>query len=617
MSRGTRLAVALLLAAAAAAAQAAPTTYVRFDTVYDLAPDGSWTEDRHLVVRINEQAAVNASSQVPLGYSKALQSVEVIEAYTTTRDGLRIDVPADRIITQQAPLSGGAAMYSDVMVRNILFPQVEVGATMTLRVRLRQHTPFLPGWFGQMVAFDRFADFEQASVTLRAPADMPVYVDAHDVDGGLVSSGTAGKREWRWTHGPSVGDKPEPGSLPSDSISPRVTISTLPDYPALAAAYLVGAAPAAKVTPVVRKLADEITRGVRDKRAQAEALYRWVSGEVRYVAIAMGTGGWVPHSADEVIVARYGDCKDKTTLLIALLAAKGIRGEPVLIYAGERRTLPSLPVMGAFNHAIAYLPEFDLYLDSTITAAPFNALPDRLRGQPVVTAGGAWAKPVVRQIPFSDPAQDRTIVRTYATISADGTISGTTSVEALGSQDADLRTGLSQQAERDLPQIARSWLAGTGQTGTATLKLGDLRDFTHGRLYSVDFTTPGRVSLPGPGALTGTFGAQSSSIRSFVAGVRQVERTLDFSCPSGAFEELLELTLPANMKIGALPGAAQIESPFGRFSASHEVQEGRLLIVRRLEIQRTRTVCNAADHVELRQFATAIDRELRRQVLYQ
>lgn len=608
---------ALLLAAGAAAAQAAPTTYVRFDTTYDLAPDGGWTEDRYLVVRINEQAAIGASSQVPLGYSKALQSVDVIEAYTTTPDGQRIDVGADRIVTQQAPLSGGAAMYSDITVKNIVFPQVEVGATITLRVRLRQHGPFLPGWFGQTVAFERFADFEQASVTLRAPADTPLYIDAHGVRGGPEPASAAGTREWRWTHGPSVGDKPEPGSLPSDSISPRVTMSTLPDYPALAAAYLAGAESAARVTPAVQKLADEITRGRKDKRGQAEALYRWVSGEVRYVAIAMGTGGWVPHTADEVIAARYGDCKDKTTLLIALLSAKGIRGEAVLIHAGERRTLPSLPVMGAFNHAIAYLPEFDLYLDSTITAAPFDSLPDRLRGQPVVTVGDASSKAAVRQIPFSNPALDRTIVRTQASISEDGTVSGTTFVEALGSQDADLRTALSQQAERDLPQIARSWLAGTGQTGTATLKLGDMRDFTQRKLYSIDFTIPRRVSLPGPGALTGTFGAQPSSIRSFVTGTRQVERTLDFPCPSGAFEEQVELALSPNMEIGALPGTALIQSRFGSFTASHEVREGKLLVVRRLAIERTRTVCNAADHAELRQFAAAIDRELRRQILYQ
>lgn len=137
-----------------------------------------------------------------------------------------------------------------------------------------------------------------------------------------------------------------------------------------------------------------------------------------------------------------------------------------------------------------------------------------------------------------------------------------------------------------------------------------------GSLYSIDFTAPGRINLPGPGALTGTFGAQSSYIRSLVAGIRQIERTQDFSCPSGAFEEQVELTLPSNMKIGTLPGAAQIESPFGRFTAGHEIKDGRLLIVRRLDIPRTRTVCNAADHVELRKFAVAIDRELRRQVLY-
>ena len=62
---------------------------------------------------------------------------------------------------------------------------------------------------------------------------------------------------------------------------------------------------------------------------------------------------------------KFGDCKDKATLMSALLAAKGIASEAVLINFGESYKLPEPPTMVALNHVILYLPEFDLYDDPT------------------------------------------------------------------------------------------------------------------------------------------------------------------------------------------------------------------------------------------------------------
>src|SRR5690606_5982507 len=239
--------------------------------------------------------------------------------------------------------------------------------------------------------------------------------------------------------------------------------STLPDYPGLIDAYVVSAAPMARVTPAVQELADEITQGISDRRAQAEAIYRWVSSEIRYVAIAMGTGGYVPHYADEIIAARYGDCKDMTTLLTALLDAKDIRAVPALIRTGDRYTWHEGPLLVAFNHAIAYLPEVDLYLDATMALAPFDALPTVLRGRQVLVAGDGQMKASIRQTPAVDAARDREVSITTATLAADGSVTGTTRLFSHGGHDAMMRTSLSLLPEQALPQIASQLLASSGQ----------------------------------------------------------------------------------------------------------------------------------------------------------
>ena len=80
---------------------------------------------------------------------------------------------------------------------------------------------------------------------------------------------------------------------------------------------------------------------------------------IRYVGVYLSAGRVVPHDAASVLRNKFGDCKDKATLMAALLAAKGIASEQVLINFGNAYTLPDPPNMAAFNHVILYLPEFE------------------------------------------------------------------------------------------------------------------------------------------------------------------------------------------------------------------------------------------------------------------
>jgi transglutaminase-like putative cysteine protease len=598
-------------------AQAAPVTIVRQHTTYEVAADGTWTTEVDTLRRVDEQQAVGGLGQAPVQYSDSLQTLEILEAYTITRDGTRIDVPADKIITQQLPVSAGAPTFSDNKVKNVVFPQVEVGATLGLRYRVKQLKPFLPGMFSVVSVFNVFFDTQQGAVTLRAPEKMQLHFSTRAVKGGEVKSKVAGQREWHWTYTDAKAILPEPGSVIPESFSPYVAASTLETWPQLADTYMVGSKPAAKVTPAVQKLADEITSGMTDKRQQAEAIYRWVSTQIRYVAIAMGTGGYVPHQAEEIIAARYGDCKDKTTLLTALLNAKGIRAMPVLIHTAATFKLPDTVILGAFNHAITYLPDWDLFVDSTSGFAPFGVLPPGLNNKQVLLAGDEASKPVVRTIAAPNPARDRLVIRTVATLSADGSVAGTNTLQPLGTAEPMLRGSLGSVPEAMRPSLAKSMLS--GQPGEASLKFGDARDLATPFSFVFEFNTPQRVNVPGPGALATAFGMPlPSGPGAFSAAILQRERTLDYPCPeSTGAEDVLELTLPPEVKITTLPKAASVESPYGRFSATYEVKDGKLLVRRILEVIQPRAVCTTADSPELRKFATAISQQLRAQVLYQ
>ena len=91
-------------------------------------------------------------------------------------------------------------------------------------------------------------------------------------------------------------------------------MSTFPDYEAIATAYYKQAQAKAVVTPGLQRLADEIARDNQVVRAQSEALFNWVSRNIRYVAVYLGSGRYVPNDTNTILSRRFGDCKDAVRL---------------------------------------------------------------------------------------------------------------------------------------------------------------------------------------------------------------------------------------------------------------------------------------------------------------
>ena len=91
-----------------------------------------------------------------------------------------------------------------------------------------------------------------------------------------------------------------------------------------------------------------------------ESLSKFAQSEIRYVAVEVGIGGYKPSAAPQTIERKWGDCKDKSYLLVEMLRHEGIEAFPVMIEAGEDAAL-ELPFATphAFNHMIVAVPQVD------------------------------------------------------------------------------------------------------------------------------------------------------------------------------------------------------------------------------------------------------------------
>ena len=588
------------------------------DIVYDVKADGTYTKDKTESTRLNTDQAVKLLSQVPLRYSKSLQDEEVEEAYTVTKDGKRIDVTPDKILEQQSRESAGAPMFDDGRVKTVVFPGTEPGATINLHSRKTQRKAIFPGQFSIIEDFNDQIEVKSATVTIRAPASLKLYVDASGVQGGQIASDKPDVQVWRWSLKDAPVHAPELQSVSAKDHSPRIAVTTFADFAAVGAAYQQRAQPKAAVTPAVQMLADQLTKGISDPRRQAEAIYNWVSTHIRYVAIYLDFGGVVPHDADAILNAAYGDCKDHVTVLQALLAAKRIKSSPVLVNAGNGYWLPNVAApLGVFDHAITYLPDFNLFVDSTAGLARFGTLPVTEMGKSALVTDDATGSAKIVTLPVDSADGTRVQTTIHVTLDSDGNANGTGVINSTGTLDWISREVFASIQPGVEPEVATRVLTVTGQNGTGNFHHSDVHDLTKPFVYDTEFQLPGYAQLPGPGAIQVPVGLNGFS---GIASVFEAfgPKTRQFAMPllSRHVTETTVITLPDDVKVERLPQPAKIVSPFGTYTSTYVADGHRITVTRELNLSLQGVLLQPEQYPELRKMALAVSRDMRSQLVY-
>ncbi|HXU05263.1 MAG TPA: DUF3857 domain-containing protein, partial [Polyangia bacterium] len=123
-----------------------------------------------------------------------------------------------------------------------------------------------------------------------------------------------------------------------------------------------------------------VKRGMSDAE-RARAVYDFVVSSTRYVGLEFGIHGYKPYKVTQVLARRFGDCKDKAALTIALLREVGVPAELVLVRTRRGGHLDAEPAsLAVFDHAIVYIPKLDRYLDGTAEFSGLSELPSQDQG---------------------------------------------------------------------------------------------------------------------------------------------------------------------------------------------------------------------------------------------
>jgi len=390
--------------------------------------EGLFTQTTHLEITPSNDAAAKGVAQQAFAFSEEIEDLEVAEAYTLKSDGKKLPVEPSKMFVQAPQNAAQAPMFSDRKSKVAVFPDVAANDTLVFTLVRHRKQALFPGQFFDVHMYPRLTAWNEVRGSITMPKSLPLKIDGHylkverQVDGDNVI--------YRWHYTAPTPLSEDVAAIAPIDREPRLFVSTFESYDELGRAYAARALPKAAVTPKVQSLADEISAGLSDRRAQAQKIYEWVSQHIRYVGIELGRGGVVPHDADTVLANGYGDCKDHVVLFSALLQAKGIESEMALINLGNSYALPEAPTLAQLNHVITWLPEFKMYADTTAAVAPFGTLPFVEYGKPVVHAVDKGRARLA--MPLLAPGDATMSLKTVSHMTADGHLQGETTTTATG-----------------------------------------------------------------------------------------------------------------------------------------------------------------------------------------
>jgi transglutaminase-like putative cysteine protease len=585
---------------------------------YTVEADGRYVHDAEQIILIRTEKGIQEESQVTLSYTESRETLEVLEAYTEAPDGHHIPVPPDQILTRESPIVSQAPMYADVKVVSIIFPDVEVHSKLHYRTRRTVKEPLFPGYFQVSDSVGPHSLRDDVRLTVYAAPGALFKSEVVGFQGGAVScpKDESGRKCYTWTAQNTLFVPNEPGSVSPADYGQHVLLSNYPSYDAIAKAYWDRATDKVQVTPKIQAQADELTRGLATPREQAEALYNWVSRNIRYVALSIGTGSVVPRPAETVLDNRYGDCKDHVTLLQSLLAAKHIESVGVLVGVDNRWKVPATPEM-IFNHIITYIPSLGLYADSTAQFARFGQLPEiyvgkmGLKTQPL--PGKAAFEPITSVV---SEGQSTTTVEIE--LKTDGSASGTAETHLEGGMEMGLRGLFANMPPGRLDQFANALLAQANESGSGSLAPDNPRDLTKPFAYRTSFSITSLVPLPGPGAFPVPSGLQIVPLAQLARAATLASRRYPWVCGiPGDRKESTRLRLPATLHVLGGPKDVHVHNDFGRYDAHYEQAGSVITVTREFAHTTTQQPCDDANYQQFRALTDAIGRDLKAQYLFQ
>jgi hypothetical protein len=490
-------------------------------------------------------------------------------------------------------------VFNDERAKVIKFPEANVGSVVGYEYTQRQR-PFVfeDDWIIQRSIPVKFA---RLSLTLPPNWEFSTFW-ANFAEQKPVSS-NGNQNVWEVHDVPALEDEPE--MPPMRAIAARMGLKYFPSNPAMRAKttgswddiatwYNSLTVNSRVPSPAMQQKVTELTAGVTDPLTQMKLLTAYMQSNIRYAAIEIGIGGWQPHAAADVFAHQYGDCKDKATLLSAMLKQIGIDSYYVPIYTDRGIVNPKFPSI-SFNHVILAIKLPDsipdsglfatmkddrtgriLFFDPTNEYVPLGYLPSYLQdnyGLVVMPTGGELVK-----LPLAAPASNRLLRTASLNLQPTGALTGEVRELRYGGPAEEERSVFLRMKPADRQKLVERFLGDSLSSFTLnTASIGNLDKMDQSLLVTYKFTSDGYAKNAGDLLILRprVMGEKGSSIlsgkpRKYPIEFREATRQ----------DDVFDITLPQGYVVDELPKPVAAQCPYGTYK-SEVVVDGNVLHYKR------------------------------------
>jgi hypothetical protein len=345
-----------------------------------------------------------------------------------------------------------------------------------------------------------------------------------------------------------------------------------------------------------------------------KALAGFAQHDVRYVAIEVGVGGYRPHAAGDVFNHRYGDCKDKATILSSMLAQIGVKSYYIIVNATRGVvTKDSPPTPGGFNHMILAiaLPEASyskplpamfehpklghlLIFDPTNDFVPFGQIPPYEQDNYGLLVGEQGGELI--HMPLSPPEANGINRTAKLTLLPDGTLQGDVEETYVGFNAMLGRMFLQNESENERKKaIERIIGSSLGNFQLDHYELVNASDIDQDLIIRFKFSAAhyaknaGSMLLVRPRVVGELAGAWDSN--------KPRHYAYEFRAPF-LDRDTVEISLPDGFKVDELPDPAKANFPFAQYVSKTENSGSVLKYTREYKITATQVSIDQMDQLK-------------------
>ena len=511
-------------------------------------------------------------------------------------------------IESALPGIANGSLMSDLKVKILEIPAADPGSIVGYEIEQEERPYVLQDEW----VFQDTIPAREAHYTLQLPSNWEYK--ASWLNYPEIKPTQVGNNQWQWVLNDVKAVKTEESMPPWRAVAGQMYVSLLPpagsgqqrgfeDWKEMGVWYTGLLKGRQDLSPDMKQKIASLTASQSTPLGKIRTLANFVQHDIRYVAIELGIGGWQPHAAEEVFLHRYGDCKDKATLLGSMLREIGVESYSVIINTDRGSITPSMPAhRGGFNHAILAIKLPDgvkdsalvatwqhpklgtlLFFDPTNESTPFGQLSGFLQenyGLLVAPDGGELVR-----LPILPPAMTGIQRSAKLTMDAGGTLQGEVKEIRFGDQARWQRRALhgsSQKSEWVKPiETLLSHSFTSFQITKASITNLDQNDLPFGYTYELiaqNYGKPaGNLLLVRPRVL----GSKSNNL---LDSKEPRKYSVEFDGP-WRDTDTFEITLPAGYVVDDLPPAADAEYPFASYHSKTEVNGNVLRYTRAVELK--------------------------------